>query len=30
MSREAGEFRLTFEPNGELAGLYFLRTGVPL
>lgn len=30
MSREQGEFRITFEAGGEIAGLYFLRTGVPL
>lgn len=30
MSRRRGEFRITFEANGQIAGLYFLRTGVPL
>jgi hypothetical protein len=30
MARRQGEFRVTFEANGEIAGLYFLRTGVPV
>ena len=30
MSRQSGEFRITFDPEGRVAGLYLLRTGVPL
>jgi hypothetical protein len=30
MSKRPGEFRITFQPNGRVAGLYLLRTGVPL
>ncbi len=30
MSVRPGEFRITFQPDGRVAGLYLLRTGVPL
>jgi GNAT superfamily N-acetyltransferase len=30
MSAGPGEFRVTFDPSGQIAGLYFLRPGVPL
>jgi ABC-type oligopeptide transport system substrate-binding subunit len=30
MAREPGEFRVTFHPNATVAGLYFLKTGVPV
>jgi hypothetical protein len=30
MSTRRGEFRVSFAPDGRIAGLYFLRTGVPL
>ncbi len=30
MSKRTGEFRITFQQNGRVAGLYLLRTGVPL
>ncbi len=30
MSRQPGEFRVTFSSDGQIAGLYFLRTGVPI
>lgn len=30
MARGQGEFRITFAASGEISGLYFLRTGVPL
>lgn len=29
MSRRPGEFRVTFDPQGQVAGLYFLRSGLP-
>ena len=30
MSRKQGEFRITYDSQGKIAGLYFLRAGVPL
>lgn len=30
MSRRDGEFRISFATDGKIAGLYFLRSGVPL
>lgn len=30
MAREPGQFRLTVHPDGTIAGLYFLRQGVPV
>jgi hypothetical protein len=30
MSRQPGEFRLAFDADGRVGGIYFLRTGVPL
>jgi hypothetical protein len=30
MKKQDGEFRITFNALGHVAGLYFLRTGVPL
>jgi hypothetical protein len=30
MSRRPGEFRITYDSQGKIAGLYFLRSGVPL
>lgn len=30
MARRDGEFRVTFHPDDRIAGLYFLRTGVPI
>jgi hypothetical protein len=30
MARGAAEARVTFEPSGDIAGLYILRPGVPL
>jgi hypothetical protein len=30
MANRDGEFRVTFDTNGHIAGMYFLRTGVPL
>jgi hypothetical protein len=30
MARIPGEFRVTFHKDGTVAGLYFLKTGVPV
>lgn len=30
LRKRDGEFRVTFDRNGRIAGLYLLRTGVPL
>ncbi|MEU7555386.1 DUF3887 domain-containing protein [Streptomyces sp. NPDC044571] len=30
MESQAGEFRLNFHKNGSIAGLWFLKTGVPI
>lgn len=30
MEKGAGEFRVTFDDGGQLIGLYFLRTGIPV
>ncbi|MBV9291473.1 MAG: hypothetical protein JO222_03400 [Frankiales bacterium] len=30
MAKRPGEFRITFDSTGRIAGLYFLRPGVPL
>lgn len=30
MEKEPGEFRVTFHPDATVAGLYFLKTGVPV
>ena len=30
MARQAGEFRIAFQTNGQIAGVYFLKAGVPL
>ncbi|WP_330335367.1 DUF3887 domain-containing protein (plasmid) [Streptomyces sp. NBC_00536] len=30
MAKQPGEFRVTFNNNGQLTGLFFLRTGVPV
>ncbi|MEV7417572.1 DUF3887 domain-containing protein [Streptomyces sp. NPDC089919] len=30
MAKQPGDFRVTFDPDGKLLGLYFLRPGVPV
>ncbi|WP_405486195.1 DUF3887 domain-containing protein [Streptomyces sp. NBC_00096] len=30
MAKEPGEFRVTFNEEGHLTGLFFLRTGIPV
>lgn len=30
MTKQPGEFRVTFNETGHLTGLYFLRTGIPV
>jgi hypothetical protein len=30
MEKQPGQFRVTFHPDGTVAGLYFLRSGVPV